>query len=653
MTTMTKPFTAEQLVYGFTAAGDPQVAPDGTRILFTRSHLNRETKQPESQLWLCDIDGGNARQITWSGSANSGGRWSPDGNAIAYISHRDKRNGIFVIPVSSTGEGRELTSHRTRVTDLAWSPDGARIAYTTVVDPDNPNEEEAAPESTPKVRVTSRIDYKQDTRGYLNDVRPQVFVVEVASGERRQITHDAVDHNFPLWSPDGSTLAIQVPNRNGMCSQLALVDLESGDTTTIGAEMGAIGLYAWSPSGDRLLYAGDTTQTWQSDFFVYDVAAKTSRRLTDDLQVLPAAGYPGWFAPSIPVWLDERQVLFHAVRAGGSGIYVIDAEGGDLEQLVSWQAQHTGLSMDASQRYIVQSRVSLNDLGEIIVYDTQSNESTIITGNSDTVFAEYAPALWERFDIERAGYTIESWLLKPPGFDETKQYPVILDIHGGPNGYYGYAFNPLQQLLVTNGYLVVYSNPRGSGSYGREFTQQVVGDWGGEDFKDLMAVLDAVLERPYADSSRTGIYGYSYGGYMTSWTLGQTDRFQAAVCGAPCFDLESFYGTSDIGHIFGDIQFGSGPHEGRAWYEAHSPSTNAHRVTTPTLIVHGESDERCPIGQGEQMFVALKKAGCEVQFARYPGGDHLFIIGGPAEHREDFLDRILNWFNSHLGEHAS
>jgi dipeptidyl aminopeptidase/acylaminoacyl peptidase len=198
--------------------------------------------------------------------------------------------------------------------------------------------------------------------------------------------------------------------------------------------------------------------------------------------------------------------------------------------------------------------------------------------------------------------------------------------------------------------VLVYSNPRGSSSYGRDFTMRVTEDWGGEDYKDLMAVMDKVCELPYVDAKRTGVAGYSYGGYMTSWIIGQTDRFQACVCGAPCFDLESMYGTSDISHTFGEQQWGGAPHVSKEWYAAHSPSTNAHRAVTPTLIVHGESDERCPIGQGEQMFVALKKANCEVEFARYPGGSHSFPRIGPAEHREDYLTRSLAWFKDHLGE---
>jgi dipeptidyl aminopeptidase/acylaminoacyl peptidase len=329
---------------------------------------------------------------------------------------------------------------------------------------------------------------------------------------------------------------------------------------------------------------------------------------------------------------------------------VIDAGNGRVEQIHASQSLKTGLSVDTEHRYIVQGHASLEAVGEVAVFDYQASTERSITRSNATVLAEAPPAAWERLDVQRDGLTIEAWLLKPADFDPARRYPLILDVHGGPNGFYGYGFNAVQQCLATNGFLVVYSNPRGSGSYGRHFTQQVIRDWGGEDFHDLLAVVDAVLERPYVDAQRTGIYGYSYGGYMTSWTIGQTDRFKAAVCGAPCFDLESMYGTSDIGHIFGELQWGGAPHELRSWYETHSPSTYAHRARTPTLIVHGEADDRCPIGQGEQMFVALKKAGCEVMFARYPGGSHSFVNTGPAEHRFDYLTRVLGWFKSHLGE---
>ena len=652
-----RPIDPETLVYGLAVPDDPQMSPNGDRLVYSLTTGNREKQQMTTELWVCDVDGHRHDQLTRttaddrkaSGGSSRGARWSPDGDAIAFVSNRVKKSGVFVLPMNGAGEPREITRHNQGISDLAWSPDGQQLAYTTVFDPENPDESGPEEGSAPRVRVTTRIDYKQDGRGYLNDTRLHVWVVDVTSGERRRLTETPLDHAFPQWSPDGTRIAAQVSSMNGMHSQLTIIDVASGDATTIGPEDGVIGAWSWSPSGDRIIYAGDTDRTWQLDWFVHDIGSGETRRLTDDLPSLPVSGSPGDSAPSQPVWLDNRQVLFHAMRAGGSGLSVIDSEQGTVEPTVQWQAQHGGFSVGADHRFVVQSRTSLDEVGEIVRYDLQSNELQTLTSYSQQLLGESPAAEWERIDIERGGYTIEAWLLKPRDFDESRQYPVVLDIHGGPNGHYGYAFTPLHELLATNGFLLVYSNPRGSSSYGREFTQQVTEDWGGEDYLDLMAVLDKVLERPYADATRTGISGYSYGGYMTAWTIGQTDRFKAAVCGAPCFDLESMYGTSDISHVFGELQWGGPPHESKEWYERHSPSTYAHRCTTPTLIVHGEADERCPIGQGEQMFIALKKAGCDVEFARYPGGAHGFRRGGHPEHRRDCWQRTLEWFQRHLG----
>jgi dipeptidyl aminopeptidase/acylaminoacyl peptidase len=273
-----------------------------------------------------------------------------------------------------------------------------------------------------------------------------------------------------------------------------------------------------------------------------------------------------------------------------------------------------------------------------------------VTALNNDLLRDAPPAQWERLEIERDGFMIEAWLLKPPGFDPAKRYPLVLDIHGGPHGHFGYSFNVTQQCLATYGFLVLAVNPRGSTSYGREFTQAVNRDWGGGDYQDLMAMLDRVLERPYADAARTGASGYSYGGYMTAWIVGQTDRFKAVFCGAPVFDLESQWGTADIDHAAGEREFFGEPHEHPEWYAKHSPSTYAHRATSPTLLMQGEADNRCPLGQAEQMFVALKKAGCEVEFVRYPGMSHGFRRTGPPLYQEDSLRRILGWFKHYLGD---
>jgi len=600
-------------------------------------------------VWVCDVDGGQRRQLTWTGDRNREPRWSPDGRFIAFVSDRVQASGaLFVLPMQAPGEAREITRHRQGIGHLAWSPDGGRIAYTTTFDPDNPDEQPAPEGRAPKVRVTRRLDYKQDNRGWLNDTRTQVFAVDVASGERRMLTREPHDLWYPQWSPDGRWIAARLSTDNGIYSCLAIVDAATGATRRVGPDLGSVTVWSWSPGADRIIFAGDTEPTAGVDFFLYSLNDDAIRRLTTDLPCAPDAGFPTVLGPSQPVWLDESEVLFHAVRGGESGIYRFNVESAELRREHAAQSLSVGFSVDDARRFVAQGHSSFDSFGEIALYDRRSGEHRRITHNNATLLENAPPAGWESFQVERDGTTIDAWLLKPPDFDPAKRYPVVLDVHGGPHGFHGFAFNHMQQALASRGFLVVFSNPRGSGSYGREFARMVLCDWGGEDYLDLMAVLDAVLERPFADRDRTGIWGYSYGGYMTAWAIGQTHRFKAAVCGAPCFDLESMYGTSDISHAWGRLQWGGKPHEASEAFAAHSPSTFAHRATTPTLIVQGEADERCPIGQGEQMFVALSQAGCEVEFARYPGGAHAMLRVGPPSHRADFLQRLVGWFTEHL-----
>ncbi len=647
---MSRPLTPDVLIYGLRAAGYPQLAPDGTRIVYSLAAIDQATKKTGSDLWICAWDGGEARRLTWTGKHNSGAVWSADGRYIAFVSDRAGKSGIYLLPADTLGEAREVTTHRSAIGDLAWSADGMMLAYVVLVDPERPESVEPTADAAPLVRVTRRFDYKQDNRGYLNDARNQVFVINVVTGERRQVSALLNDFSNPRWSPDGRHIAARVGYRNGFTSQIAVIDLSGAEASLIGPEEGTVGTWAWSPNGDRIIFTGDTSHTPQLDFFVHEFASGAVRRLTKDLPWLPDAGFPTIRPAAQPVWLDDRRVLFHAFKAGTSLLAVVNSDTGETEVINSGQSVNYGLSVDAAGRRAVQSYTSHQGTGEIIGIDLGSGETRVVTALNAAILDEAPPATAEALHVTRGDLTIDAWLLFPANFDPKKRYPLILDVHGGPHGYYGFGFNAVQQCLATNDVLVLYSNPRGSTSYGRDFAERVLRDWGGEDYLDLQAVVDSVVDRPYVDAKRLGIYGYSYGGYMTAWTIGQTNRFSAAVCGAPCFDLESMYGASDIGHVFGDVQWGSEPHQDPAWYAAHSPSYFAHKAVTPTLIIHGEADHRCPIGQGEQMFVALKKAGCEVEFARYPDGSHQFLNSSYPEHRADALGRILGWFKQHLGD---
>jgi dipeptidyl aminopeptidase/acylaminoacyl peptidase len=282
--------------------------------------------------------------------------------------------------------------------------------------------------------------------------------------------------------------------------------------------------------------------------------------------------------------------------------------------------------------------------GDLHLVDLDRGGARQLTNHNQGYLAEHPPAGLEKFSIHRAGVEIQCRLWLPPDFDASRSYPLVLDIHGGPNGAFYDAFVPLQQMLATSDYLVLAVNPRGSSTYGNDFMTSVLDDWGGEDYLDLMAAVDAVLERPCVDESRLGVHGYSYGGYMTSWIIGHTARFKAAVVGAPCINLVSMYGTSDIGVSFGEDQWGGTPAEAAPKLAERSPITYAAKVQTPALLLHGEADHRCPIGQSEEYFVALKRRGVEVELVRFPGCSHSFPRTGHAKMREEYLARTLSWF---------
>ena len=280
------------------------------------------------------------------------------------------------------------------------------------------------------------------------------------------------------------------------------------------------------------------------------------------------------------------------------------------------------------------------------------------TGHNREYLAERPPARMEKFSVNRRGWDIECRLFLPPDFDSAGSYPMVLDIHGGPNGAFYDSFTPWQQVLATAGYVVLAANPRGSSTYGDDFMMAVLGDWGGEDYLDLMAAVEETAARPYVDETRLGVHGYSYGGYMTSWIVGHTNRFKAAVVGAPCINLHSMYGTSDIGVSFGEIQWGGSIAEAvEEGYEQmalkmleRSPISYVNRVETPVLLLHGEADARCPISQSEEYFTMLKRLGKEVDMVRFPDCSHLFPRMGHPKMREEYLERTLGWFNSRLGK---
>ena len=654
---MSSPMTPD-MVYELSGVADPALSPDGRRMAYASSWVERTENgdaRTISRLMLMDLETGQTREFT-QGIADTGPRFSPDGKSLAFLrSPGEGPRQVWVMDASG-GEARPVTSSPKGVADFAWSPDGERLVYCADVEPPAGAGESGG---GPKVTVVNRVRYRYDSMGWRGNAHHHLFVVNVGGGDPVQITDGDWDDFSPVWSPDGSKIAFISGRRDDRdlraLTEVYVVTAQGGEAEEWSQGLYSAGAAVWAPGGDRLAAMGSDAPEgmalWQGWLYVLE-KGREPRRITDD-SMRPVLGFPGVNRnPDIKWTRDgngDGQVLFLGERHGGSRVYQAQADGSGVKALWRGSGQAASLSLDRDSERTVTVVSTPDSPGDIHLVDFVSGESRQLTAANADFIQEHPPARLEKFWVERAGYDIECRLLLPHDLDESGAYPLVLDIHGGPNGAFYDSFVPVQQALAAAGYPVLAVNPRGSSTYGNEFMMAVLRDWGGEDYRDLMAALERVCERPYIDPSRLGIHGYSYGGYMTSWAVGHDDRFRAAVVGAPPTDLYSMYGTSDIGISFGEPQWGGSLVEAAHELLAHSPITYASSVNTPVLLLHGELDARCPIAQSEEYFTVLKRLGKTVEFVRFPGCTHAFPRTGHPHMRREYMARTLDWFDRYLG----
>ena len=649
-----RPFDSE-FVLDLPSVGSPAIRPGDGAVAYVVSRVDRETLASESHIERVPFGGGAARPLT-SGPRDGSPRWSPDGSTLAFLRREEEgAPQIWLLPAEG-GEAAALTSLRGGVAEFVWSPDGATIYCTSDVDPDAPPASAERQPPVPRVREVHEIYYRGDTIGWRGRTRRQIFAVAAVGGRARRLTRGDFQHRALAVSPDGEWLAfasdrsMRRHERAPWGAELCVMPVAGGRVRRLARDVVAVGGIAWrpgrAPGEEQIAFVGSPEDnTWQRYLYLLDLASGECWRLTDD-SIDPQTGFFP-IAPAPPLVWHEGRVLFLADAAGASGVYAVTPSG-ELEAVRARHELIGGLDATPDGERLAVVASNATSAPQVRTLDLRSGRGRVVAGAGSGYLEAHPTGRTERFRVRRAGESIEARLVHPPDFDASQRYPLVLEIHGGPNAFHGDGFSPLHQVLAGAGFLVLAVNPRGSSSYGADFTAQVFEDWGGDDYLDLLAAVDAACRRPYVDEARLGLHGYSYGGYMSSWIVGHSDRFRAAVIGAPVTNLVSMYGQTDIAVSFGERQWGGLPQDNFDHYVERSPLTYADRVTTPVLLLHGEDDIRVPISQSEEFYVALKRRGKTVEFARFPGCSHLFLRTGHASLRKEYYDRSVAWLQHWL-----
>ncbi|MDX1435488.1 MAG: S9 family peptidase [Anaerolineales bacterium] len=580
------------------------------------------------------------------------------------IAYRSKKAGgaqLYVMPAERPrilhGSGSGVEGRYRPLTKIpggvgggpVWSPNGKWIAFTA------PPEQEL----TGTKRITRPV-FQFDRLGDLPAEAQEIYIVPSEGGDPVRLTDDEGVNTVLGWSPESrrllylSTLA---PDDDPLDTNLKIVDLD-GRSYRLYSNWGRILGGAWLRDGERLLWVGSPASRQlgcKNDLWLGSVHEIPPRCLTEDLEF----GVGGLITYDMPVSWERDPVKF-LLSPDGRSAYVTVQKGGRLpiyrialngkpscELLID--APRTCILESLVDHYLLYSSSTLHSPSDLGLLELDLGRETQLTDlNGEWRSSRLLPST-KKFSVRRPdGNTVESWLLIPP--DGNPPYPTVLNIHGGPHEAYGERFVFDFQLLAGAGYAVLFANPRGSTGYGDLFSTEIHGNWGGQDYEDLMAVVDEAVALGAADPDRLGVYGLSYGGYMSCWIVGHTNRFKAAVAENPLTDWTSFYGTSDIGPPFAEAQLGGKPHEIPETYWERSPVAYAHRCKTPVLLLVSDEDRRCPPGQSEQFYIGLHAAGCKVEMVRFPGAAHTASWDGPLMVRQAQNEALLGWMDAHLKE---
>jgi len=645
------PFTAADMMK-LKRLADPQVSPDGRWVLYGQTDVDLEANARDADLWIAPMAGGEPRRLTTHPKSDSRGRFSPDGRRIAFVSTREGGGQVYVMDLAG-GEPRKVTSLPTEAGGVLWIDDKT-VLVTSDVYPDcadagcNKKKLEEAGKPSP-ARVYDRLllrhwDTWEDGR------RSHLFAVPVEGGAPRDLTPG--DRDVPPFSLGGGDDYAVSPDGQEVCftrnddpepaistnAELYVVPVAGGAPRKIAGHPGYDGTPQYSPDGTRIAFRAQMRAGYESDrwrLMVYDRKAGSTRSLTDAFDRHVDA-----FAWS----RDSKTLYFTAEDAGRSPVYAVAAAGGAVKQVLGG-ATFGDLQAAADGRTLVVTRATFTQPSEVYRVGTDGAGLAPVTTANDAFLAGFGLRPAESVTYTgAAGKSVQAWIVKPPDLDAARRYPLLVLIHGGPQGAWtdGWTYRWNAEVFASAGYVVFLPNPRGSTGFGQEFIDDINADWGGRVYEDIMKGTDHAESLPYVDKGRTTAAGASFGGYMVDWIAGHTDRYRGLVSHDGVFDLVSMYGATE------ELWFPEWEFKGPYWdnpemYERWSPNRFVKSFKTPTLVIHGELDYRVPLDQGLGMFTALQRRGVPSKLLVFPDENHWVLK--PANsvrwYREviDWLDR--------------
>jgi dipeptidyl aminopeptidase/acylaminoacyl peptidase len=630
----------------------PQLSPDGTQILFTRRWVDKMNDRWESSVWLMNADGTHQRALVQGSDAE----WSPDGKRIAYIGRGEQGassgSQIFVRWMDGEGAATQISHLTEAPSALQWSPDGKSIAFNMNVPVRDPGLRINMPQP-PKgakwvepPKIVTRLNYRSDRIGFTDDYYRHIFVIPADGGTARAITTGDWNHSAPSYSADGKWIAfsgLRDPNAEMAYrkSSIYAANVETGEIRQITHRNGTSAQPLYSPDGRMIAFisadSGDHSAWAESRLYLMNADGSNIHLISGTLD-RPISGV---------VWASDNSGVYFNVESEGSKNFYFANAAGAFHPVTSGKQVLTvaGVAKNGLAVAVRSTPTKPNDVVTFTLPKTGTTSTFMqLTAVNDDVLAGKELAQTEEiWYTSKDGLKIQGWVVKPPGFDPSKKYPLILDIHGGPQSMYNVSFNFARQDHAANGYVVLYTNPRGSTGYGEKFTNEIKNAYPGKDFDDLMAGVDTVIGRGYIDPKNLFVYGCSGGGVLTSWTVGHTDRFAAAAALCPVIDWISFVGETDGASWYGNFEkpFWEDPSE----YLRRSPIMYVGHVKTPTLLMTGVLDLRTPIPQIEEFYRALKMRGVPTAMIRMNNEYH-----GTSSTPSNFLRTQLfvrGWFEKY------